>query len=63
MVYFQNKILDGPERNSVCIFYCLLVCLTATDTFYGHSVYFGFVWYIFPFLVHCTKKSGNTDVL
>jgi hypothetical protein len=47
----------------VSIMFILLIC----DLFYGHLIYFMFIWYIlclfgifFPLLVYCTKKNLAT---
>jgi hypothetical protein len=55
MVYFQTKIpISGKFR--MVLKWKVLVCLIALwsalwpfDIFYSHLVYFGFVWYFFPF--------------
>jgi hypothetical protein len=60
-----GSIFDGLEMEIFVIFYGPLVCFTCghlVHMFYGHLVYFGFVWYVnfFHFGMLYKENSGNT---
>jgi hypothetical protein len=45
---------------NIGIFYDHLVSFRPLETFFGHLVYFVFIWYIFPrFGILYKDKSGN----
>jgi hypothetical protein len=72
MVYAQTKnrnlgtfgrILQW-KMFGVCILWTFGLCFFRPfNIFYGHLVYFGLIWYIFPrFGILYQEKSGNPDL-
>jgi hypothetical protein len=55
--------MEGLATTEVGIFMTILSSLRPNGIFYGHSVHFVVIWYIFPVLVPMLhrEKSGNPD--
>jgi hypothetical protein len=66
MVYFQTKNPNLGKFRRVLVGkmlqYFMAICniLCPFGIFYDHWVHIVFIWYIFPVLVSCTKKSLAT---
>jgi hypothetical protein len=69
MAYFQAKNSNlGKFRRvlqwkTLVYFRTIWSYLRPFSIFCGHLVYFMVIWYIFPVLVCCTKKSGNPALI
>jgi hypothetical protein len=56
-------MLEGLAMKDVGIFFMeIWSILQPFHMFYGHLVYFVVIWYLFPVLVYCTKKTMATLV-
>jgi hypothetical protein len=63
MVYFRTKNPSLGKFGSVLLKRCWLILwsiLLQFRIFYGRSIYFVVIWYIFSVLVFCTKKNLAT---